>query len=1332
MKERENVNKSDHDKELQEVRKYETKNTFDLIGGMIKKIKDGIGGLFGKEDDDSGLPDIDLGDGDNDRRDRRGRRGRRGRLGKWKGRGKGLMRGLGRGLGGVGRFAGRALLSTGGIVGRGALMAASAIPGIASAASAAGGALLSGAGALLGSISLPVVAGALVVGAAAYGGYKLYKYLTKKKWNDVETVRMLEYGLRGGDEEAFKKIHALEKMLSEIAVVSDNEVNIDTKKVDAVEVYKLFGIDPTSEDNEQFQRKQMFDIWYSQRFMPVFHKWLKAVNKAYGEKDLAKLEGDPEKQYLALKETMVSNDGWSIPNSPFNLENLNIDVSRISAIRKAVLDVLRKKFKEEPTSKETSAVEGATTEAGKAAAGAVAANSLNSAAVSGASESTASKALSILKTAFNYTPVGALMSGMAKGKEIGLWVGEKIKNAGGITAMFTSPRSFFSSIFSKSISALDSVKMKAYGLTSMETVKIDNLRKLEEIISKDLKFNTDKTISWNGDLMQSSNAARKIFGISENDVPESKALLDYLSKRFIPTFLLFYTGLYNASGKTDFKALVDYSANVPPTVALEIANGLAGLSDVWLVKESPWPGYTLSDSSEIAKSNLDFLAQKAKDKTLPEERATAPKSNVQATSSTPVSSLKPAAMPALNSSKNGNNLIAQPEAEDHSHGRSSGSTSSSGGQSAGSGAGVGKLTLAGGELATGSGGSKFITANPKVDLVNMNPDFMRLFNGMAEEYGQLTGKSIRVNSAARSMAEQARLYQTLPRGRAAPPGSSLHEFGLALDASPEDLDELDRLGLLRKYGFTRPIGKEPWHIEPVGIVSPELLAAVKKDANLAKSVIESGIGRGGGGVGDTHRNSSRYFRDWKVHNAIFNSNVAPSQEDKDKMLASLPATGYAAGVENLKNNQISVPSNSGGDGSTIAQKNLDMNLNTESEPKGGLTASAEGGQSNGFMKTSGIEIPKNSFQYNADKLEGLAENNGTGTNWEKLPLSNGASWQAQGPMIMQAAKLVGVDPALAAAVAAKESSFNPTSMAKEAGPKAARGLYQFKPDTFNEMVSKYGSKYGITTRNANIMDPRQSALMGLHYVKQGMGVAGGTSPGWAYLTHFLGQGGNLEKFKSMSDTDYPATTLKGPAKNNKFVFFHNGDVSRPRTKAEIIAYCDSEMSRKLAEFKIPLTLNTPSQKPQQSSPSSEGMMTAVYKPDITSGASVDNSNPSVRNTNFNTSSGTPSASFDSFNTPSKEQILAASQPPQKGTDPARDVKLLDATNKILTDQLGVLIEVKDLISTIVKNQLEKVNGTEERINPNASKHTEPSNVRQRDKPTTMVSSPMINRTRTVV
>ena len=90
-----------------------------------------------------------------------------------------------------------------------------------------------------------------------------------------------------------------------------------------------------------------------------------------------------------------------------------------------------------------------------------------------------------------------------------------------------------------------------------------------------------------------------------------------------------------------------------------------------------------------------------------------------------------------------------------------------------------------------------------------------------------------------------------------------------------------------------------------------------EDPAIAKQAIEASIGRGGGGVGDTQRGANSYFRDWKVHNQIFNSNVAPAKEDTEKLLAGLPDTGYNSSVEKLKKNQVQVPSQgnmSGGGG----------------------------------------------------------------------------------------------------------------------------------------------------------------------------------------------------------------------------------------------------------------------------------------------------------------------------------------------------------------------------------------------------------------------------------
>ena len=132
------------------------------------------------------------------------------------------------------------------------------------------------------------------------------------------------------------------------------------------------------------------------------------------------------------------------------------------------------------------------------------------------------------------------------------------------------------------------------------------------------------------------------------------------------------------------------------------------------------------------------------------------------------------------------------------------------------------------------------------DLNGLNPAVYKQFTSMAAEYFELTGKKLQVNSANRTKQDQATL-----RGRmgnnAAPPGRSLHEFGLALDINTVDADELDRLGLMRKYGFTRPLRGETWHIEPAFVQFA--LDEVRKDPKLAAKIAMESMGYGGGGLG---------------------------------------------------------------------------------------------------------------------------------------------------------------------------------------------------------------------------------------------------------------------------------------------------------------------------------------------------------------------------------------------------------------------------------------------------------------------------------------------------
>lgn len=102
--------------------------------------------------------------------------------------------------------------------------------------------------------------------------------------------------------------------------------------------------------------------------------------------------------------------------------------------------------------------------------------------------------------------------------------------------------------------------------------------------------------------------------------------------------------------------------------------------------------------------------------------------------------------------------------------------------------------------------------------------------GRVAALARAKGKKITLTAAggARDTATQARLFATLPAGQAARPGTSWHEFGLAVDVSDAWAKELhksdptDGQTMLLKYGLFKPLaaGNKPgviedWHIQPI-------------------------------------------------------------------------------------------------------------------------------------------------------------------------------------------------------------------------------------------------------------------------------------------------------------------------------------------------------------------------------------------------------------------------------------------------------------------------------------------------------------------------------------
>ena len=195
--------------------------------------------------------------------------------------------------------------------------------------------------------------------------------------------------------------------------------------------------------------------------------------------------------------------------------------------------------------------------------------------------------------------------------------------------------------------------------------------------------------------------------------------------------------------------------------------------------------------------------------------------------------------------------------------------------------------------------------------------------------------------------------------------------------------------------------------------------------------------------------------------------------------------------------------------------------------------------------------------------------NGTDGSVSDVPQVKGKGWGNVKDTIISAAKLVGVDPALMAGVAAVESGFNPGA---KASTSSASGLFQFINSTWSAMIKKYGSKYGIPN-NASPMDGRINSILGAAYIKENAqivkGIKGGVNPADVYMAHFMGGGGVRKFLTAMRSNPNASAAALFPdaAKANKSIFYNNGTA---RTLQEVYNLMQQKLSTRASQFGVDL------------------------------------------------------------------------------------------------------------------------------------------------------------------
>lgn len=250
---------------------------------------------------------------------------------------------------GLAKFGGKAVWGTTKLVakaglGIGRFALTRALPWAAGAAMDLGVGALSAVGGLL---SAPVLLGAAGVAGLAYGGYKLYQYLTKQK-APIARYRLAQYGFDLDDKDRAPAIFALEGKLRKVVTCQKGGQATMTTGVTIQDLLGIFGID--SDDQEHVRD---FILWFSRRFKPIYLGYQTQLFNMTGKLDLDKAD-----QLLTTKQKLemidkvgvgvdAANNPYSMMASPFPHDKVvKFSTSDISDARDSARSEIRKNAKE--------------------------------------------------------------------------------------------------------------------------------------------------------------------------------------------------------------------------------------------------------------------------------------------------------------------------------------------------------------------------------------------------------------------------------------------------------------------------------------------------------------------------------------------------------------------------------------------------------------------------------------------------------------------------------------------------------------------------------------------------------------------------------------------------------------------------------------------------------------------------------------------------------------------------------------------------------------------------------------------------------------------------
>uniref|UniRef100_A0AAU7PEW1 Tail fiber protein n=1 Tax=Burkholderia phage vB_BgluM-SURPRISE13 TaxID=3159457 RepID=A0AAU7PEW1_9VIRU len=303
--------KAEKEKEKEEAEKTaekgSSKGAFAALASFFKKKK---GEDDEKDDDHSLLGDI-LGSGGGKEVEKEGGKVAK-KASRWskmmpkgKGIGSRLLRGGMKVAGGAAKLG---LKFGGALLGGGLLSAETLLGGLSLVGSALG---MAGT-ALAAVVSSPVTVPLLLAAGVGAAGYFAYKWLTKPDPQPIEKVRLVQYGFKANDTDAYKKMKSLEQQLAGAVVFKGENAEFDPKKVDLQAAMKIYGLDPSSKSDAT-----KFVAWFANRFRPIYLLHRALIKTSQSPKPLEDVDSNkPDFKKSYLEQCSFPGDHYNIPTNP--------------------------------------------------------------------------------------------------------------------------------------------------------------------------------------------------------------------------------------------------------------------------------------------------------------------------------------------------------------------------------------------------------------------------------------------------------------------------------------------------------------------------------------------------------------------------------------------------------------------------------------------------------------------------------------------------------------------------------------------------------------------------------------------------------------------------------------------------------------------------------------------------------------------------------------------------------------------------------------------------------------------------------------------------------